>query len=192
MSPHQAQFFVNFVGKAKKVDLSAKEITDETLPQVIEVLKTMPNLTSVDIQENAITNVAPFSELSNLTTLTLGFNQITDIRPLAPLVNLTSLSLKENPVTNIEALKALTKLEELGLPPVDKIEGGIPENIPVDAKEELAKARQKAAAKAKKFYVDKANAQKKAVREAKAAAPACVPDTSSGDVLEQQSNVKSP
>ena len=54
------------------MDLSAKEITDETLPQVIDVLKTMPNLVLLDISDNAITDPAPFSELINLTIKGIG------------------------------------------------------------------------------------------------------------------------
>jgi hypothetical protein len=153
------------------VDLSAKEITDETLPQVIDVLKTMPNLVVLDISGNAITDPAPFSELINLTMLYIGSNQIIDISPVATMVNLTELYIEENPLTNIEALATLTNLATLSLTP-ENIEGLIPENVPADTKDELSRAAQNKAAKAKKFYVDKAKAQKKVARAAARAADA--------------------
>lgn len=66
------------------------------------------------IQKNLI-SVVPLAHLPDLDSLHLGGNQITDLRPLSGLNNLLNLDLDNNPIEDIEPLGGLTKLFTLGL-----------------------------------------------------------------------------
>ena len=72
----------------------------------------LTNLDELDFQDGTI-ELAIVATLTNLTSLELSNTQVTDVAPLTNLPNLRSLFLKNNPITDISALAQLTNLEFL-------------------------------------------------------------------------------
>ena len=109
--------------------LSGNEISDLT------DLPAFPNLASLELNRNQITDLTPLENLTaptKLTLLSLSDNQISDITPLArftgltqlflsvnnirdltPLENLTNLRISSNQVSDLSPLAGLTKLRDL-------------------------------------------------------------------------------
>ena len=83
--------------------------------KVFALLKQLPNLTSLALNENDIFDISPIAELSNLKFLDLSYNTITNMSPLLGLTNLYQLNLAENPIINLPRLKGLTTLRLLDL-----------------------------------------------------------------------------
>ena len=96
----------------------------------ITPLKTLTNITELNLINNKISDLSPLAGLTNLTWLTLSDNEISDLSPLKDLKNLTFLDLSSNRVdiwrdpfwlettdrlTDITPLAGLDKLEYLGL-----------------------------------------------------------------------------
>ncbi len=106
----------------------------------LEGLQYAKNLTSLSIEQSAITDLTPISELpqlqsiylsnigetnpnfieilsklTNLTSLGLNGYEIKDVTPYGNFKNLTSLYLRDNNITDISALKGLTNLFLLDL-----------------------------------------------------------------------------
>ena len=54
-------------------------------------VNTIPKLDTLDLSENAISDVSPLSELDSLIFLNLTANQIKDVSPLGSLANLEFL-----------------------------------------------------------------------------------------------------
>ena len=106
---------------ATQVDLSESDITSDDLTEIVERLKTMPNLVSLNLgggifgSGNHITSIESLAALVNLTYLDLSWNQITSIEGLSGLVGLTSLQLQYNQITSIEGLSELVGLTKLYL-----------------------------------------------------------------------------
>ena len=73
------------------------------------------NLTTLNLDNNAISDLTPLRSLWSLTSLSLYGNRITDLSPLAGLTNLSYLNLGHNPITNYAALAGLTNLNALYL-----------------------------------------------------------------------------
>ena len=75
----------------------------------------MTNLTNLEIEDNAITDLTPLAGLTNLTNLELSFNTVSDLTPLAGLTNLTNLEIEDNAITDLTPLAGLTNLITLEL-----------------------------------------------------------------------------
>lgn len=92
------------------LDAKKKDIADLT------GLEKCPNLASLVMPGNKITNLAPLAGLSNLQTIDLAKNQIVDLAPLAKLEKLQYLQLEENQIEKLDALAGLkAKLTSLYL-----------------------------------------------------------------------------
>ena len=87
----------------------------DTLENVVPALKSLPNLTELDLGDNQIQDVAPLSGLTALTTLYLQENQIQDVAPLSGLTALTELWIGNNQIVNVAPLAGLTALTTLYL-----------------------------------------------------------------------------
>ncbi|MEA3450884.1 MAG: leucine-rich repeat domain-containing protein, partial [Bacteroidota bacterium] len=76
----------------------------------ISFLKDLKNLTTLDLSANEISDISVLKDMKSLTSLNLSFNQISDISVLKNLKNLTNLNLERNQITNISVLKELKNL----------------------------------------------------------------------------------
>ncbi len=81
----------------------------------ISLISALTNLTVLDLSKNQFRNIFPLSTLTKLTKLNLGDNGICHISQFSDLTNLTVLKLKNNILRNISPLSALTNLTELDL-----------------------------------------------------------------------------
>ena len=75
----------------------------------------LPELTTLNLSDNAITNISPISDLPKLTTLNLSDNAISNIWSLRSLPKLTTLDLSDNAITNVWPLERFTTLTTLNL-----------------------------------------------------------------------------
>jgi Leucine-rich repeat (LRR) protein len=91
------------------LNLSHNQIKD------FSALKDLGNLTILDFKNNKITDISALKDLSNLTILNLGNNQITDIPSLIELRELIKLNLSHNQIKDFSSLKDLGNLTILGL-----------------------------------------------------------------------------
>lgn len=73
------------------------------------------SLTTLDLTNRQITNLAPLSALPQLQSLYLGQNQISDLRPLEYLTDLADLYLLDNQVTDLSPIANLQNLATLYL-----------------------------------------------------------------------------
>jgi hypothetical protein len=80
---------------------------------VLTDLAMMPNLSTVCLSLENITDVEPLAELPALRNLDLRHNPISDIGPLQRLAQITSVSLFGTRVTDLSALTACPMLQEL-------------------------------------------------------------------------------
>ena len=81
----------------------------------ISAVAGLTNLTFLDIWGTPISDISPVADLTKLTTLGLGHNNISDISPVADLTNLTGLYLPRNHITDLSSLSSLTNLKTLWL-----------------------------------------------------------------------------
>ena len=81
----------------------------------MEGLKTLTNLTSLELYENKIRKIRGISALVNLTSLDLSYNRIKAIEGLETLVNLRDLYIASNRIERMEGLGSLKKLRRLDL-----------------------------------------------------------------------------
>ena len=75
----------------------------------------LTTLESLDLEDNAITDIVPLAELTTLTHLYLTGNSISDISALKHATALIRLFLPNNSINDISALKGLTTLTHLHL-----------------------------------------------------------------------------
>lgn len=75
----------------------------------------LKNVTILQLQDNAISDLKPLTELTNLKELNLSNNQISDFTPLTGLVRLDSLYAEGNQVKEISPLANLTTMTDLRL-----------------------------------------------------------------------------
>lgn len=81
----------------------------------ISALSALPDLETLNLDENQIRDLDPLRTFSSLRHLSLRKNKITDISPLSDLVELQSLSLQNNYLEDISALAKLTNLVRLNI-----------------------------------------------------------------------------
>lgn len=91
-----------------KVNLSSCKIKD--LTTIIQYLKTLDNMTELNLSNNQITDISPISELTKLTILQMDENNISDIYQIKNLKKLISLSIKKNQIGDISCLADLYNL----------------------------------------------------------------------------------
>ena len=84
-------------------DTTLEDLTCGLLAGITELAFANPHPTTIE-------NLVGIQNVPNLTVLDLSNNAITDITPLSSLKNLTELLLTGNSITNISALSGLTSL----------------------------------------------------------------------------------
>ena len=83
-------------------------------------MRSLTNLTTLELWYNQITDISALRSLTNLTTLELWYNQITDISALRSLTNLTTLDLENNQITALCVLGELVQTRiTLSTRPID-------------------------------------------------------------------------
>ena len=102
-----------------RIELTAQNITDEKLSEMIESGEIPQNVNLLCLSFNPITDLTPLESLINLETLRLSNTQITDLTPLSNLTNLGKnmggINLRDNQITDLSPLANLTHLEWLTL-----------------------------------------------------------------------------
>ncbi|MBL7787056.1 MAG: leucine-rich repeat domain-containing protein [Chitinophagales bacterium] len=81
----------------------------------ISALSGLSALTSLNLNDNQLTNISELSGLGALTSLYLSGNQLTDISDLSGLAALASLDLSDNQLTDVSDLSGLAALTSLDL-----------------------------------------------------------------------------
>ena len=94
----------------RELDLENQGLTDAD----IQDIRYMVNLTSLNLNGNAITDLMPLSSLAELRTLRLRQTDISDLSPIAGLTNLEYLELEDNRnLVDFSPLKGLSNLRTL-------------------------------------------------------------------------------
>ncbi len=91
------------------LDLSDNQISD------ITSLRLLTNLSHLELENNQISDITSLQLLTNLSHLKLENNQISDITSLRSLTNLSHLELDNNQISDITSLRSLTNLSHLEL-----------------------------------------------------------------------------
>lgn len=84
----------------------------------ISAIQQLPELMTVDLSRNAISNLYPFQYADcrfQITSLNLGSNAISDLTPLSLLTKVEYLDLSNNSITSLQALTGLSSLRSLRL-----------------------------------------------------------------------------
>ncbi|MEZ6071624.1 MAG: leucine-rich repeat domain-containing protein [Pirellulales bacterium] len=112
---------------AESVGKPANEVTQDDKTSVttlnvenlgitdIAFLGEWKNLTSVDLSSNQIVDLSAMAGLTKLTTVILDSNEIKDLAPLTSIKGLRVLRLSGNPVVDLRPLATLKELEVLDL-----------------------------------------------------------------------------
>lgn len=104
---------VIIAGKSYSADTVYLDLTGLGLNNSdIKNLKKLKKLTTVMLNDNNISNLSVFSELSDLEGLWINNNRITDLSPLKNLKNLKWLSIDDNQVSDLSPLSSTRSLEQ--------------------------------------------------------------------------------
>lgn len=88
---------------------------DRSMIRSIRGLESLPNLASLDLPNNGITDLTPLADLQKLASIKLTNNQVTDLTPLAGLPVLNDLGLSGNTITDLKPLAHVATIRSLGL-----------------------------------------------------------------------------
>ena len=99
----------------KKLKASGQNRVNEWGITDLEPLRTLTNLTALDLRNNEIAALKHLDSLTALTELNLSDNQITELKNLNSLTALTRLYLGNNQITEIKNLDSLAALTELNI-----------------------------------------------------------------------------
>lgn len=91
------------------------EDPEKTRIRSVRGLDRLPNLVSLGLTNNGITDLTPLADLKNLTSIKLTNNKVTDLTPLAGLPALNNLGLSYNTVADLTPLTHIATLRSLGL-----------------------------------------------------------------------------
>ena len=81
----------------------------------IQIIRSLPKLTLLELCFGKIENIDPLASLSNLQVLNLTANSVQDLTPLQNLTKLTYLFLGANEIRELEPLSKLRNLRHLAL-----------------------------------------------------------------------------
>ncbi|MEO8148532.1 MAG: COR domain-containing protein [Bacteroidia bacterium] len=95
--------------------LGLKDCDIVSIHRIIDHLKNLADLRTLDLSENQLVDISFLMELPKLTSLYLASNRINDIIALKNLVELNLLDLYDNEIKNISPLKNLIQLTNLTL-----------------------------------------------------------------------------
>ena len=114
-APGQTIAHVTIAGQQFSTSLTTLDLRDMGLRnEDIAPLRYMTNLTTLNLNNNQISDLSPLSGLTTLVTLRMSINQVTSLVHLSGLTNLTELRLDINPISDLAPLSNLTALEHLG------------------------------------------------------------------------------
>ena len=91
------------------------EDPEKTRIRSIQGLDRLPNLVSLGLTNNGITDLTPLADLTKLTSIKLTNNKVTDLTPLAGLPVLNNLGVSYNSVADLTPLAHIATLRSLGL-----------------------------------------------------------------------------
>ncbi len=114
-SDFQPERIVSLEGLEVLRNLRTLVLRDNVFISDISPLSGLAQLTSLDLERNAINDISSLAGLVGLTFLNLSDNMITDIAGLEDLAQLRELRLSENTVSDITSLAELAQLENLRL-----------------------------------------------------------------------------
>lgn len=97
--------------KLKSLDLTGSRFPAEDLT----ILAGLPALTSLNLSDCSISNIAALAGANNLTQLDLSHNTVRNLEAIAPMTNLVELSLQHNAVTDLSQLSSLVNLRTLNI-----------------------------------------------------------------------------
>lgn len=104
----------DLTGMESAVNLTTFDLESQAIID-LSPLADLRRLTHLNLEGNQIQDISPLSQLSELTFLGLGSNQIQDLSPLSNLTHLTRLFLGGNQIEDLIPLSQLTQLEWLYL-----------------------------------------------------------------------------
>ncbi len=94
--------------------LEALDLTSCRFPaEDLSILATLPSLTSLTLNDCALSTIEGLAGAPGLSMLDLSNNTIRNLEALAPMTSLRQIILQHNAVTDLSALKGLTELEKL-------------------------------------------------------------------------------
>ncbi|WP_167448923.1 leucine-rich repeat domain-containing protein [Mesorhizobium hawassense] len=96
-------------------DLQDRQFVDATNRGLatVDYFPILANLTSIDLSDNNLTDLAPLSVVPGLTRLVARNNQLSDMQAILPLKRLEQLTLDGNPLQTIAGVGQLNKLSRL-------------------------------------------------------------------------------
>ena len=110
----EAELGVTDPEPADMLNLTSLETDNESISDLTG-LETATNLSELWLHDNDINDLSPLAGLTNLTFLDLHSNNISDISPLMGLTNLTYVRLQYNEISNLSPLSGLTNLTDIRL-----------------------------------------------------------------------------
>ncbi len=102
-------YYLKSLTQLSSLDIRSNQISD------ISFLKDLTRLSSLDLGSNQISDISFLKDLTQLSSLYLSSNQISDYSYLKDLTQLSSLDLRYNQISDISFLKDLTQLSSLDL-----------------------------------------------------------------------------
>ncbi|GLY32597.1 leucine-rich repeat domain-containing protein [Kineosporia sp. NBRC 101731] len=100
---------IEHLPQLSSLDLRTNEISD------LASLEYVPSLRSLTLTNNRVRDLTPLAGLTGLSNLGLSNNRIADLTPLAGLKGLTDLGLSGNRITDLTPLTGLTAVTEVDL-----------------------------------------------------------------------------
>ena len=88
------------------LDCSSRSITS------LQGMEQLPELTQLNVMNNAVVDASPLASSTNLTRLYMGNNQLDSLSALAGLTALRFVNLGHNQITDVTAITGLTQLTE--------------------------------------------------------------------------------
>jgi Leucine-rich repeat (LRR) protein len=98
-----------------RVDFSGRNITDSQLAEMVRNGEIRPDVRSLDLSNNQISDLSPLRTLTELSTLNVSENNVSDLSPLSGMTSITFLTMMSNQITDISPISGLNKLWLLNL-----------------------------------------------------------------------------
>lgn len=95
------------LSKLSYLDLSNRGLSDQDLRNLArDIAQNLPNVTSLDIGHNSITDLSFLKDLPNLSSIHFSNNQVADILPLCSAKNITDFQLSYNNIKDVSCLSS--------------------------------------------------------------------------------------
>ena len=100
------------LSQLRDLTVGGGEVDDLAL---LDIQESVPNLTSIYLENCRLTDISPIGYLSNLTSLNMWGTLVNDISPLVSLSNLSSLGIGKSTLSDISPLADFINLHSLSL-----------------------------------------------------------------------------